>query len=231
MKDFYKLDKFLFEDQKYRNLKLNSKISYCILKNMLDENINVQVDEDGNKYLENTRSYLMQKLDITKNTITVIYKELIKVDLIKEKWIEVGKANIVYIKNWESKEQEENHNICEKKEEKIEKIEKIITVKEISSLDVILANEFINKVELKTFDFEYKKIEKVILWNQYTSNEKDFIRIALKFITRKKERKNLDNIIKHINNDTIQEALLKLKQSERKGNILENFINIIDKNI
>ncbi len=225
MKDFYKLDKFLFEDQKYRNLKLNSKISYCILKNMLDENINVQVDEEGNKYLENTRSYLMQKLNITKNTITSIYKELIRVNLIEEKWIEVGKSNIVYIKNWESKEQEKNHNICEKKEE----IEKIITVKEISSLDVILANEFINKIEFKTFDFEYKKIEKVILWNQYTSNEKDFIRIALKFITRKKERKNLDNIIKHINNDTIQEALLKLKQSERKGNILENFINIIDK--
>lgn len=225
MKDYYKLDKFLFEDQKYRNLKLNSKISYCILKNMLDENINVQVDEEGNKYLENTRSYLMQKLNITKNTITSIYKELIRVNLIEEKWIEVGKSNIVYIKNWESKEQEKNHNICEKKEE----IEKIITVKEISSLDVILANEFINKIELKTFDFVYKKIEKVILWNQYTSNEKDFIRIALKFITRKKERKNLDNIIKHINNDTIQEALLKLKQSERKGNILENFINIIDK--
>ena len=225
MKDFYKLDKFLFEDQKYRNLKLNSKISYCILKNMLDENINVQVDEEGNKYLENTRSYLMQKLNITKNTITSIYKELIRVNLIEEKWIEVGKSNIVYIKNWESKEQEKNHNICEKKEE----IEKIITVKEISSLDVILANEFINKIEFKTFDFEYKKIEKVILWNQYTSNEKDFIRIALKFITRKKERKNLDNIIKHINNDTIQEALLKLKQSEKKGNILENFINIIDK--
>lgn len=225
MKDYYKLDKFLFEDQKYRTLKLNSKISYCILKNMLDENINVQVDEEGNKYLENTRSYLMQKLNITKNTITSIYKELIRVNLIEEKWIEVGKSNIVYIKNWESKEQEKNYNICEKKEE----IEKIITVKEISSLDVILANEFINKIELKTFDFEYKKIEKVILWNQYTSNEKDFIRIALKFITRKKERKNLDNIIKHINNDTIQEALLKLKQSERKGNILENFINIIDK--
>lgn len=32
-----------------------------------------------------------------------------------------------------------------------------------------------------------------------------------------------------VNNNTIQEALLKLKQSERKGNILENFINIIDK--
>mgnify|MGYP000407706987 CR=1 FL=1 len=35
---------------------------------------------------------------------------------------------------------------------------KIITVKEISRLDVIFANEFINKVELKKFDFEYRKI-------------------------------------------------------------------------
>lgn len=104
------------------------------------------------------------------------------------------------IKNLESKEQEQNHKICEKKEEKIQKI---ITVKEISRLDVIFANEFINKVELKKFDFEYRKIEKVILWNQYTSNKKDFIRLAFKYITRKKERDDLDNIIKYINNDII----------------------------
>lgn len=226
MKEFYKLDKFLFENEKYKNLKLNSKITYCILKYMLDENINVKSDINGDKYIENARIYLMKKLNITKNTITAIYKELINAGLIEEKWIEVGKANIVYIKNWESKEQEENHNSCEREDKKLKKI---ITVKEISSLDVIFANEFINKFELKKIDFEYKKIKKIILWNQYTSNEKDFIRIALKYITRKKERKNLDNTIKHINNDTIQEALLKLKQSERKGNILENFINIIDK--
>ena len=41
---------------------------------------------------------LMKKLNITKNTITAIYKELINAGLIEEKWIEVGKANIVYIK-------------------------------------------------------------------------------------------------------------------------------------
>lgn len=86
---------------------------------------------------------------------------------------------------------------------KEEKIQKIITVKEISRLDVIFANEFINKVELKKFDFEYRKIEKVILWNQYTSNKKDFIRLAFKYITRKKERDDLDNIINYINNDII----------------------------
>lgn len=150
MKEFYKLDKFLFDDKKYKRLKLNSKIAYCILKDMIEENINVKSDVNGDKYIENTRIYLMQKLDITKNTITAIYKELSNTNLIEEKWIEVGKANIVYIKNWESKEKEENHNICEKKH-------KIITVKEISSLDVIFANEFINKFELKKLILNIKK--------------------------------------------------------------------------
>lgn len=228
LKEFYKLDKFLFEDEKYKNLKLNSKIAYCILKDMVDDNISVKTDVNGDRYIENARIYLMQKLNITKNTITSIYKELIRVNLIEEKWIEVGKANIVYIKNWESKEREENNNICEREDKKLKKI---ITVKEISSLDVIFANEFINKFELKKIDFEYKKIEKIILWNQYTSNEKDFIRVAIKYITRKKERDDFDNILKYINNDLIQEALLQLKQSERKGNILENFINIINKTV
>lgn len=226
MKDFYKLDKFLFEDQKYRNLKLNSKISYCILKNMLDENINVQVDEDGDKYLENTRSYLMQKLDITKNTITVIYKELIEADLIKEKWIEVGKANFVYIKNWESKEKEENHNICEKEKENNRKF---ISVKEVTSLDVIFANEFLNKIELKKFDFAYRKIEKNILWNQYTTNEKELIRIALKYITRKIEREKWDELLSYIDNDILQEALSELKQTKRNDYVFNIFIKIIYK--
>ena len=85
MKVFYKLDKFLFEDDKYKKLKLNSKITYCILKDMLDENINVKTDINGDRYIENARIYIMQKLNITKNTITSIYKELSRVNLIEEK--------------------------------------------------------------------------------------------------------------------------------------------------
>lgn len=154
MKVFYKLDKFLFEDDKYKKLKPNSKITYCILKDMLDENINVKTDINGDRYIENARIYIMQKLNITKNTITSIYKELSRVNLIEEKWIEVGKSNIVYIKNWESKEQEENNSICERE---YKKLKKIITVKEISSLDVIFANEFINKFELKKLILNIKK--------------------------------------------------------------------------
>lgn len=226
MKDFYKLDKYLFEDEKYKSLKLNSKIAYCILKDMIDENINIKIDRNGNKYIEDSRIYLMKKLDITKNTITSVYKELIKADLIEEKWIAVGKANIVCIKNWENKEQEQIHKICEKnKENAIE----IITVKEITSLDVIFANEFFNKAELKKIDFVYRKIEKSILWNQYTTNEKDFIRIALKYITRKKDREKWDELLSYIDNDILQEALSELKQNERNDYVFNIFIKIIYK--
>lgn len=145
MKGFYKLDKFLFEDDKYKKLKLNSKITYCILKDMLDENINVKTDINGDRYIENARIYIMQKLNITKNTITSIYKDLSRVNLIEEKWIEVGKSNIVYIKNWESKEQEENNSICEKKKEIItyKAIEKF-TIDDLAKADSFLVQNNIN---------------------------------------------------------------------------------------
>lgn len=223
MKEFYKLDKFLFEDEKYKNLKLNSKIAYCILKDMKDENINVKTDINGNKYIENARTYLMQKLNITKNTITSIYKELFRVNLIEEKWIEVGKANIVYIKNWESKEQEENNNSCETTL-KINNNKKVL---EINSLDVIIAKEFIKKMECKELVFKYKRIENNVLWNQYTTNEKDFIKIILKLITSKELKKDWDKLYKYINNDTIHETLDELKNSERDENILNNCIKIL----
>ena len=109
---------------------------------MLDENINVKTDINGDRYIENARIYIMQKLNITKNTITSIYKELSRVNLIEEKWIEVGKSNIVYIKNWESKEQEENNSICEKKKE-------IITYKAIEKFtidDLAKADSDIDKI-------------------------------------------------------------------------------------
>ena len=117
---YYKLEKKLFEKEEYKDIKLNSKVAYAILKYMVENNINIKIDKDGIKYIENSRDYINQKMNLSINTITSIYKELIKLDLIEEKWIEVGKPNIVYIKNCESEEAEEKHNICETA--KVEKI-------------------------------------------------------------------------------------------------------------
>lgn len=218
LKEFYKLDKFLFEDDKYKNLKLNSKIAYCILKDMVDDNISVKTDVNGDRYIENARIYLMQKLNITKNTITSIYKELIRVNLIEEKWIEVGKANIVYIKNWESKEQEENNSICEKKKE-------IITYKAIEKFtidDLAKADSFLVQNNINCSQYELNKILNKLNFNEYTYIEKNIITYALEYIICK----NKNEIVK-INNEVIKIAIENTKKYAEESVISSLINNII----
>lgn len=209
MNKFYKLDKFLFEDDKYKNLKINSKISYCILKDMLDENINVKTDVNGDRYIENARIYLMQKLKITKNTITSIYKELIRVNLIEEKWIEVGKSNIVYIKNLESKEQEENNNICEKEKGIIS----YKTIEKFAIDDLVKADSFLVQNNIECSQYELNKVLNKLNFNGYTYIEKNIITNALEYIICKNK-----NLIEKISNEVIKIAIEKTKKHQRKEN-------------
>ena len=143
---------------------------------MLDENINVKTDINGDRYIENARIYIMQKLNITKNTITSIYKELSRVNLIEEKWIEVGKLNIVYIKNWESKEQEENNSICEKKKE-------IITYKAIEKFtidDLAKADSFLVQNNINCSQYELNKILNKLNFNEYAYIEKKYYNLCFR---------------------------------------------------
>ena len=143
---------------------------------MLDENINVKTDINGDRYIENARIYIMQKLNITKNTITSIYKELSRVNLIEEKWIEVGKSNIVYIKNWESKEQEENNSICEKKKE-------IITYKAIEKFtidDLAKADSFLVQNNINCSQYELNKILNKLNFNEYAYIEKKYYNLCFR---------------------------------------------------
>lgn len=205
MKDFYKLDKYLFEDKKYKSLKLNSKIAYCILKDMIDENINTKIDSNGNKYIEDSRIYLMKKLDITKNTITSVYKELIKADLIEEKWVAVGKANIVCIKNWESKEQEQNHKICENKKQNR-------VIEKITANDLVKADIFLLQNNINCPQYELNKVLSRLNFNEFTYVETQIIKYALEYIIcqgkNEKDRINnkiiknaIDNVKKHLVKD------------------------------
>lgn len=217
MKDFYKLDKYLFEDEKYKSLKLNSKIAYCILKDMIDENINIKIDRNGNKYIEDSRIYLMKKLDITKNTITSVYKELIKADLIEEKWVAVGKANIVCIKNWESKEQEQNHKICEN--EKQNRVIEKITANDLVKADIFLLQNNINCPQ-----YELNKVLSRLNFNEFTYVETQIIKYALEYIiSQSKNEKD------RINNKIIKNAVESIKQYSLKDdeNILEVLIRQI----
>ena len=212
---YYKLEKKLFEEEKYKNIKLNSKVAYAILKYMVENNINIKIDKDGKKYIENSRDYIKQKMNLYINTITSIYKELIKVDLIEEKWIEVGKPNIVYIKNCESKETEEKHNICDTaKVEKIEN-EKEEIIGEFKYADYMVAQYWIKEKELKKINFLYNMCLKKIDLERYTYTEQEIIKIALQYITGKKEPSAFDKDINNVDDEIVSNAIKDIKNKTR----------------
>ena len=91
MNRFFKLYKFLFEDDKYKNIGLNSKVAYCVYRDLIQQNKNVKKDKEGKVYIENPRKYLMNTLNVSINTVTKIHKELNSVGLIKDVWNDVGK--------------------------------------------------------------------------------------------------------------------------------------------
>lgn len=215
IENYYKLEKKLFEEEKYKNIKLNSKVAYSILKYMLENNINIKIDKEGKKYIENSRDYIKQKMNLSINTITSIYKELIKVDLIKEKWIEVGKPNIVYIKNCENKEREEKHKICETvKVEKIQE-EKEEIIGEFKYVDYMVAKCWIKEIELKKINFLYNTCLKKIDLERYTYIEQEIIKIALQYITGKKEPSTFDKFIGNIDDEILKNAIKDIKNKTR----------------
>ena len=113
MNRFFKLYKFLFEDDKYKNIGLNSKVAYCVYRDLIQQNKNVKKDKEGKVYIENPRKCLMSTLNVSINTVTKIHKELNSVGLIKDVWDDVGKPNIVYIKYCETPKTQVIHKTYE----------------------------------------------------------------------------------------------------------------------
>lgn len=221
------MEKKLFEEEKYKDVKLNSKVAYVILKYMVENNINIKIDKDGKKYIENSREYIKQKINLSINTLTSIYKELIKLGLIEEKWIEVGKPNIVYIKNCESEESHEKHNICETaKVEKIKK-EKEEIIGEFNYADFMVAKYWLEQIELKKINILYNRCLKKIDLDRYTDIEQNIIKIALQYITGKKEPSTIDKDISNIDNEILTNVIKDIKSKTRNeiNSVIESLVN------
>lgn len=219
---YYKLEKKLFEEEKYKDVKLNSKVAYAILKYMVENNINIKIDKDGKKYIENSRDYIKQKMNLSINTITSIYKELIKLDLIEEKWIEVGKPNIVYIKNCESKEVHKKHNICEtvNEEENYERVEKF-TIDDLTKSQIFLVQ---NAIKCSDLESVKENIMSNLDLSPYSLIEKIIISNAIKYLCVKN-----GEIVKNINDSIIKKSVYNTKNHKKDD--AENVIKILIKEI
>lgn len=82
---YYKLPKLLFESERYKDMKLEVKVAYAVLKDRLELSLSRGwIDEDGAIYLVYSNSKLMALLGCSKSKLLSIKKTLREYGLIDE---------------------------------------------------------------------------------------------------------------------------------------------------
>ena len=82
---YYKLPKLLFESDRYKDMKLEVKVAYAVLKDRLELSLSKGwIDEDGAIYLVYSNSKLMAILGCSKSKLLAIKKTLREYGLIDE---------------------------------------------------------------------------------------------------------------------------------------------------
>ncbi|MFC3928789.1 replication initiator protein A [Streptococcus caprae] len=82
---YYKLPKLLFESERYKDMKLEVKVAYAVLKDRLELSLSSGwIDEDGSIYLIYSNSSLMELLGCSKSKLLSIKKSLRDFGLIEE---------------------------------------------------------------------------------------------------------------------------------------------------
>ncbi|WP_271081991.1 replication initiator protein A [Staphylococcus epidermidis] len=95
---FYKLYKFLFEDDYFRKLSDSSKIAYCMFRDRFElSKMNNWIDENGNVYLIFTTKDLCELLNCGTQKVTKIKKELESFNLLEQERMGLNKPNKKYI--------------------------------------------------------------------------------------------------------------------------------------
>lgn len=95
---FYKLYKFLFEDDYFRKLSDSAKIAYCMFRDRFElSKINNWIDENGNVYLIFTTKDLCELLNCGTQKVTKIKKELENFNLLEQERLGLNKPNKIYL--------------------------------------------------------------------------------------------------------------------------------------
>ena len=95
---FYQLPKVFFSNEKYKKLSNDAKITYSILRDRLSLSLkNNWVDKNDNIYFIYTNDNLMDILDLGKNKVIKIKKELEEIELLKQTRQGLNKPNLLYL--------------------------------------------------------------------------------------------------------------------------------------
>ena len=247
MNRFFKLYKFLFEDGKYKDIGLNSKVAYCVYRDLIQQNRNVKKDKEGKVYIENPRKYLMNTLNVSINTVTKIHKELNRVGLIKDVWDDVGKPNIVYIKYCETpkpqvihktyeavkvEEKKEEIKPVEVKKEELVPLEKVEYVENITEKDIEDAKKVFERYRIGIIDLQVNKIFNNIRFHLFREKEERVLKMAIRVLAKKLKEENKADLLKRIGTSEVSLALEKCKNSVRDNEyVIIKLVNDIEQRI
>ncbi|CAK1255090.1 hypothetical protein R55227_BLOPHJLP_01705 [Fructobacillus tropaeoli] len=95
---FYRIPKVFFTSEKYKDMKLESKTAYAILRDRFELSLkNGWVDDEQNVYFVFTVAALQEILGCGKNKVIAIKKDLAKYGLLEEEKIGFNRANRLYL--------------------------------------------------------------------------------------------------------------------------------------
>lgn len=168
--NFYQMPKALINNLKYKNISSNAKLAYMILRDKLSLSIKENwIEKDGRIFVKLSRQSLMEYMNVSINTATKIFKELVESELIVEEATNVKKiAKKIYVCEVEgevrtkSKEHEEEVDKNESEEVEKEIIEAVQTETGLT-----------NEESRELLKLSNNNIKEVLKYYRYTLKQKD----------------------------------------------------------
>ena len=107
---YYQMPQELFCNEKYKKLRIETKVIYAFLLNRMNlSRMNKWINDKGEIYLIYTRKEIQSKLNLSDKPVTRAFKELRESNLIKEEKQGFGKPNLIYIGKIEHEELQINN--------------------------------------------------------------------------------------------------------------------------
>ena len=98
-----RFDAYLFQAEYFKGLSCESKVLYGLMLDRMDLSIkNRWFDEENRVYIVFSISDVMEKLSCGKQKAVKLVAELAEIGLIEKKRIGLGRANVIYVKNFTS---------------------------------------------------------------------------------------------------------------------------------
>ncbi len=209
---YYKLYKALFENREYYELSLISKVAYGVYVDMIENRYNAKKDENGKWYIYDARKCLMNELEISANTVTKIYKELIDAGLIEEVWQGFNISNKVYIKYYETIEFEQTNHL---EPEYQEELNETFNTREFTGFEIKDSQELIIEEYGEFPFFEVGKILDNIDSYLYSQKDMKMIKMAVAcMLDLYYEEDDYEEVIESIDEEILDKALIETKKSK-----------------